>query len=374
MESIKNIVIIYPSFERGGVENILLNLVNFFCKKKKKIYLISNINNFKKDQHLKNFLIIKKIKTHKKIKGKFNRLILSIYAIKKLRELFKNLSKNETIIYSMQSNILPIIFTKIYGFKIVIRNSENPVSSLKYSKNKFYSILTIFFKFLIYRFSDGVITNSKGSCKDLIRIIGNKVKVKTIYNPYLTKILKFKKNKKKEIILAVGRLTEQKDFFTLIKAFSIFIKKNKNYCLNILGDGPYKKTLTNYIKELKLEKKITLRGWVQNTKKYFLKSKIFVLSSKYEGLGNVLIDAINYNLPCISTNCRSGPSEILVSSKGGELVNVGDFKKLSDKLIFIHTNYNSSLKKTKFAKKKLNRFLISKGCQEHLNYFNRCMR
>ena len=65
--------------------------------------------------------------------------------MKKLRELFKNLNKNETMIYSMQSNIFPIIFAKIYGFKIVIRNSENPVSSLKYSKNKLYSILTIFF-------------------------------------------------------------------------------------------------------------------------------------------------------------------------------------------------------------------------------------
>ena len=294
--------------------------------------------------------------------------------MKKLRELFKNLNKNETMIYSMQSNIFPIIFAKIYGFKIVIRNSENPVSSLKYSKNKLYSILTIFFKFLIYRFSDGIITNSEGSRKDLIKIIGNKAKVKTIYNPYLSKIFKFKKIKKKKIILAVGRLTEQKDFFTLIKAFSIFEKKNKNYSLNILGDGPQRKKLIIYIKKLKLEKKIILKGWVQNTKKYFLKSKIFVLSSKYEGLGNVLIDAINYNLPCISTNCRSGPSEILVSSKGGELVSVGDFKKLSNKLTFIHDNYNSSLEKTKFAKKKLNRFLISKGCQEHLDYFNRFMR
>lgn len=374
MRSIKNIVIIYPSFERGGVENILLNLVNFFCKKKKNIYLISSINNLKKSKHLKNFLIIEKIRKFKVIKGKLNRLILSIYAMKKLRELFKNLNKNETMIYSMQSNIFPIIFAKIYGFKIVIRNSENPISSLKYSKNKLYSILTIFFKFLIYRFSDGIITNSEGSRKDLIKIIGNKAKVKTIYNPYLSKIFKFKKIKKKKIILAVGRLTEQKDFFTLIKAFSIFEKKNKNYYLNILGDGPLRKKLIIYIKKLKLEKKIILKGWVQNTKKYFLKSKIFVLSSKYEGLGNVLIDAINHNLPCISTNCRSGPSEILVSSKGGELVSVGDFKKLSDKLTFIHDNYNSSLEKTKFAKKKLNRFLISKGCQEHLDYFNRYMR
>ena len=147
MGSIKNIVIIYPSFERGGVENILLNLVNFFCKKKKKIYLISSINNLKKNQHLKNFLIIKKIKKLKTIKGKLNRLILSIYAINQLGELFKNLNKNETIIYSMQSNIFPIIFAKFHGFKIVIRNSENPISSLKYSKNKFYSILTIFLSF-----------------------------------------------------------------------------------------------------------------------------------------------------------------------------------------------------------------------------------
>ena len=65
----------------------------------------------------------------------------------------------------------------------------------------------------------------------------------------------------------------------------------------------------------------------------------------------MLIDAINYNLPCISTNCRSGQDEILVSSKGGELVSVGDFKKLSNKLTFIHDNYNSSLEKQNLQKK-----------------------
>ena len=63
------------------------------------------------------------------------------------------------------------------------------------------------------------------------------------------------------------------------------------------------------------------KGWVKNTTPYLKKSKIFVLSSSYEGLGNVLIDAINYNVPCVSTNCPSGPSEILLNGKGGFLRN-----------------------------------------------------
>jgi glycosyltransferase involved in cell wall biosynthesis len=373
MSSIKNIIIIYPSFERGGVENILLNLINFFCAKRKKTYLISNINPYKKINNMNNFLILEKISKFN-FKGKLNRVVLSILAIKKLKGLMKTLNKKETIIYSMQSNIFPIIISKIYGYKIVIRNSENPVSSYKYSKNKLYSIITIFFKFLIYRFSDGIITNSKGSRNDLMKITGKKVNIKTIYNPYIKKIKKFQKLQKKNLILSVGRLTEQKDFVTLIKGFSLFIKKNKNYTLNILGDGPNKQMLNSYIKKLKMEKNIFIKGWIKDTKKYFLKAKIFVLSSKYEGLGNVLIDAINYNLPCITTDCKSGPREILISSKGGEFIKIGNYKKLSDKLNFVHQNYNTSLNKTNFAKKRLSRFLITKGCQEHLNYFDECIK
>ena len=274
----------------------------------------------------------------------------------------------------MQSNILSIVVSKLFNYKIVVRNSENPISSYIFSKNRFYSLLIITLKFLFYRFSDGIVTNSIGSRIDLKKIVGKKILIKTIYNPYISHIKKYSYRNKKNYILSTGRLTFQKDYFTLIDAFKKFSNKYKNYKLYILGDGPLKKDLINYARNLNLEKKIFFKGWINKTNKFYNISKIFVLSSLYEGLGNVLIDAINYNLPCISTDCRSGPSEILLSGKGGELFEVKNPEKLYYKLIYIHKNYKSSMKKTYYAKKKLNRFLISNGSENHLKFFSRIIK
>ena len=110
------------------------------------------------------------------------------------------------------------------------------------------------------------------------------------------------------------------------------------------------------------------KGWVKDTIPYLKKSKIFVLSSVYEGLGNVLIDAINYNVPCISTNCPSGPNEILLNGNGGYLVKPGSPKLLAKKMISSVNNYKQSLQKNNRAKIKLDRFLISKNTKKYFNY------
>jgi len=98
------------------------------------------------------------------------------------------------------------------------------------------------------------------------------------------------------------------------------------------------------------------------------KSKIFVLSSIYEGLGNVLIDSINYNVPCISTNCPSGPSEILLNGEGGYLVKPKSPKLLAQKMIHSINNYSKSLSKNLKAKKQLSRFLVKENTKKYFSY------
>ena len=223
-------------------------------------------------------------------------------------------------------------------------------------------------RFFIYNFANGILTNSLGSKKSLELFILNKNKVKTIYNPYLLKIKKIKKIKKKNIILSVGRLCKQKDFETLILGFSIFIRKFPDYKLVILGDGPDKIKLENLIKNLKLEKKIFLKGWIKNTEKYFSSAKVFALTSLYEGLGNVYIDAINFEIPCVYTNCKSGPDEILLNGKGGYKVKIRDKHDLNFKLEKCVLNYKLSQDKARQAKKKIGRFYYRTTCPRYLNY------
>ena len=106
-------------------------------------------------------------------------------------------------------------------------------------------------------------------------------------------------------------------------------------------------------------------------KTFFLKSDLFVLSSYYEGLPNVLIDAVNYNIPCVSTNCPSGPSEILLNGKGGYLVKTKSPELLAKKIQYSITNYSEALKKNLIAKKKIKRFLISNQTNKYFDYLSK---
>ena len=125
---------------------------------------------------------------------------------------------------------------------------------------------------------------------------------------------------KTDFIINVGRFRKQKNQILLIRAFHKFLKKNKNFKLVLVGDGILKKKIENEISNLNLNKNVILKGWVNNPLKYIRKSKLFVLTSLYEGLGNVLIDAVNHDVPCISTSCKSGLQEILLDGKGGYIL------------------------------------------------------
>jgi glycosyltransferase involved in cell wall biosynthesis len=362
---LKKIIIFYPSFERGGVEIVLVNLINFFLKKKIKIILISSnffnvklFNNplfeYRKFNHVKNFFP--------------DRISKAFQASNLLINEFKKTQPNQTVVFSLQSSSISILLSKIFGFKIVVRNAEDPIYSTFFADNKLVASIILIFKFMTYSLSNGIITNSIGSKKSMNKLVFLKNKIVSIYNPYLKKNSKIKVKKRKNIILAVGRLTKQKDLRTLIKAFDLMNKKIRNYKLIILGDGENRKELQFLINKLNLKKKIEIKGWTTNLKKYYTSSKIFVLSSIYEGLGNVLIDATNYRLPIITTNCKSGPPEIIDFGKGGFLVPISDPSQLSKKIIYALNNYEIAIKKSNYAKKRVNRFLIENNSNKYLNY------
>jgi len=360
----KNLILFYPSFERGGVEQILHNLIK--NNKKFIIHIISSKN-------LPNRVSIKKKNLNfYPVKKKINIPFLPQRFVTALNGMFVLISllnkvKEKTIVHSMQSNVAAIIACIFKRKKIVIRNSENPVYSIINAESKLFALLATCLKLLFYNFADGIITNSKGSGKSLRYFVFNKNKINPIYNPYLQKINK-KVFKKKNYIINIARLRKQKDHKTLLYAFTIFLKKNKKYKLIILGHGNLEYELKLLTKKLKISNKVIFKGWVKNTIPYLKKSKIFVLSSIYEGLGNVLIDSINYNVPCISTNCPSGPSEILLNGEGGYLVKPKSPKLLAQKMIHSINNYSKSLSKNLKAKKQLSRFLVKENTKKYFSY------
>ncbi len=367
--NLKKIIIFYPSFERGGVELILINLINFFLKNKIKIILISSNFNNKKIIRNKYFEI-------KNFSNKINKIIpnrvaKALLASKFLAKELKKSNPKNTIVFSLQSSSISILLSRIFKFKIVVRNAEDPLYSTFYAENRIFSIFILILKFLTYSFASGIITNSNGSKKSIKKLIFFKKNIKYIYNPYLKKILKNIKFKKNNYILSIGRFTKQKNFEGLIKSFKYLQKNIDNYKLILVGDGELKKRMIMLVNNLDLNKKVKFISWTNDIDKYYKKSKIFILNSVYEGLGNVLIDAVNYNIPIITTNCKSGPSEIIDYGKGGFLVPVKSNIELSNKIEFVIKNNKIAQKKVIFAKNRINRFLCERNSEQYLNFLKK---
>ena len=134
------------------------------------------------------------------------------------------------------------------------------------------------------------------------------------------------------VIVAAGKLRPQKDYPNLLEAFAKVLKRREAR-LMILGQGPLLSDLQNLAKQLKIDKSVSFEGFVDNPFKYFSKASLFVLSSRYEGLPGVLIQALACGCPVVSTNCPSGPEEILLNGEVGKLVPVADSDALSDAII-----------------------------------------
>jgi glycosyltransferase involved in cell wall biosynthesis len=358
---LKKIIIFYPSFERGGVENVLVNLINFFLKQKIEIVLITS--NIKKDLFKNKLFNCKYIKV-----APFSflpdRINKALSASKTLKNELKKSEKKNTMIFSLQGSSLAIVISKFFGFKIIIRNGEDVLGSTIYSENKIQSLIVLLLKVFLYNFADKIITNSKGSGNSLKKILIKKKKIYPIYNPYLKKIYRNSIHKRNKYLLSIGRLVKEKDFHNLIIAFNIIKQKIPNYKLIIIGDGQLKDELQNLVNNLGLNKRIIFTGWKVKLKRYYVNSKLFILNSLYEGLGNVVIDAANYNLPIITTNCNS--REIIDYGKGGFLVPIKNPRLLSKKILFCLNNYKISIKKSKYAKKRIKRFDCEINCN---NYF-----
>lgn len=184
--------------------------------------------------------------------------------------------------------------------------------------------------------SDLIVAISEGVRKDLINNFGTPPqKVITIYNPCDAVLIKQKseiQDKHQECIeelsiTTMGRLVLQKNQWTLIRAFKMVLDIVPNAHLYILGEGKLRKKLEKLVLDLDIEKAVHFMGYVKNPHVYIKQSKVFVLPSLYEGLGNVLLEAMACDVPCIAADCRSGPREIIEGTANVEGV-MEEYKKL----------------------------------------------
>ena len=355
------LIIYYPSYEKGGATKILINLINYLTKNNFEIFLFSQNVEKHKFKDLKYIKIID-IKNSTFFFKKIVRIYISLVLSIKMFFFLKKYKKKITIL-SMQNHLLSIPISIITNNKIIIRNSEEIFGATSYADSKINAYIVLLFKLIFYQFADKIIALSAKSKSSLEKIILDKKKIKLIYNPYLTRIKKFKnkKFKKNFNIVSAGRLTKQKNFKILIDAIVLLVNNGYNLKLTIIGSGPLEIYLRNYIKNYKY---IKLKNWSNQIEKSLSKNDLFILPSLYEGSPNILLDSLNISLPVISSDC-SGAKDIL-AYQSKLIFRVNDKKDLIMRLKFFLLNKNRMNSQLKKSHNNLKKFLTS-NCSKYKN-------
>ena len=345
----KDLIIFMPSIEGGGVEKNLFIISDYLSKNLKNISIITLSKSYKKKFNKKIKFITLKNNLWDKL-GRRKKFIISLFIL--LKEIIKR--KGNILVFCFQGNIYCTLLCKIFNVKIIVRSNSAPDG---WSQN----IIKYFFFKHVFKFADKIIVNSIEFKKKFRQKFN--LKAECIYNPLNKEEIIYQSKKKSNFnypnkklkMINIGRFTDQKDQITLLKAVNI-IKNKINFYLYIVGRGVEKNNLENYIKKKSLGKKVKIINFQNNPFSLLKKSDLFILSSIYEGLPNVLLEAIVLKKYVISSNCPTGPREILLNGKGGSLFNPRDYKKLAQLIIDYAINKKKNTSKIKFAYKHLYRF------------------
>lgn len=355
------VILFMPSIEGGGVEKNLFIVSNYLSKKVKNLLLITISKNKKKNFNKSVKIICPNSDYFDTLSRRFKYFIALLILV---REIFKD---RNIIVFAFQANIYCIIICKLFLVKVITRSNSAPIG---WSKN---FIKRLIFKYCL-RLADKVMVNSIEFKYEIKKEFG--VKAVCIYNPLnyyeiikKSKIRKHKifSNKKNLKIINVGRFTDQKDQITLLKAINL-IKNKIKIELVIIGRGLLKYKLLNFIKKNNLKKFVKIINFTENPFPYIKQSEVFILSSKFEGLPNVLLESIALNKFVISSSCKTGPKEILINGKGGLLFKVGDYNQLSKKIIYYSKNKKKCLLMLKKSIKGLSRFDYNKNLNKYLHF------
>jgi glycosyltransferase involved in cell wall biosynthesis len=260
-------------------------------------------------------------------------------------------SEKPEVLLSSQThlNVIAIVARIFSGRKVrLILSEHNTIDQAARFPNSWKDRFNPMLASVFYPWADEIILVSKEAAQHLLHVTHlPEKKVKVIYNPIVSEKLiaqsKIPPNHNwfntpnTPVVLAAGRLTRQKDYGTLIKAFSLIKTRVPFIKLIILGEGEDRARLEQLVKDLKLQANVQFPGFMINPFSYMANASLFVLSSRWEGFANVLVEAMTCGTPVVSTNCPSGPVEILEGGKYGRLVPVGDPEALGE-AIFLELN------------------------------------
>jgi len=340
--------------------------INRFSKSYKAL-IVNNLGewNFKINENNKDFFIgtkhnfINKLPKFGFIRSRFSYIIIFFISLISLKNILKKYKPDYFIAHLIVS--APLILFKLFNFetRLIIRISGKPKLN--------------FFRRFIWKNTSNIVHKvfcpTEETKKKLIeQRIFNYEKVFLLHDPIFSikELIAHKKNKKlndkfeKDNIILVGRLTKQKNFDLIIDAYRQNKVLSNKYKVFIFGEGELEKKLKKKVKNYNLDSKIFFLGNKKNIYNYMSNSKLFILTSLWEDPGFVLVEAAINNVTILSSNCPSGPEEIINKNEyGGYLFQNNNLASLNEKVnFFINDNANNIFKKKIYVKKNIKKYSI----------------
>ena len=324
------LAVVIPSLTPDGAERVIINILRNINLKKFEVTLI---------------LVDKRGGAKELIPASIPIIQLNVsrvrYSIPKLVKTLNSIRPD--IIFSTlgHMNLLLLFSRSLLRFrhKIIVREANTPSEDLK----KLPLIKRMIFRKLyawLYPKADIIVAQCKAMKMDLVKTFGlDEAKIVHIYNPidldYIRRAMvaenPYKNNRIN--VLAVGRLTRQKGFDILIEAFQHVAKVFHDAHLTILGQGELKEELESKVAKLGLSGKVSFEGFKKNPYPYYRYADVYVLSSRWEGFPNSLLEALACGCKVVATDCKSGPREILGDNEYGILVPPEDPEALARGII-----------------------------------------
>lgn len=322
------IAFLINSLSSGGAERVLTTLANNFIKTYE-VSIITFISTPPFYDIDKRINVIPCFDIIRPSTNPFQALIGNYRLFKKIDNIIKNNDFDLLISFMTTANVLGIGVGKLNKIPVIISERTNPYHQqlprlwqwLRTISYRYSDILVVQTE-TIKKFFDGKINQDK--LRILPNPISNELTTNRILNNY---------SNKKNVILNVGRLTPLKGQEMLIRAFAQ--TNHKGWELWIAGNGPEHDKLRKLTNELKVGEQVKLLGLVKDTPTLYNTSKIFAFSSTYEGFPNALIEAMHFGLACVSTDCPTGPAELIKDGENGFLVPMNNIKAMSEKLTIL---------------------------------------
>lgn len=305
------------AIHHGGAERVIVNLANKFSSKNYEVVLVTSF--YDKEEYTLNSKVKRLSLEDKEInasffKRNFNRTL-------KLREICKSEKPDIVVSFMAEANFRSIIATMFLGIKTLISVRNDP--------NKEYpNVLFRFMAKILYPFASGCVFQTEDAKRWFSKKVQRKSKI--IMNQVDDEFYQINYNGERKNIVAVGRLEPQKNHKLLIKAFSMIANDFPEEKLIIYGGGSLYNELVKYVDGLGLTARVIFKGPTLNIQNKIYNSKLFILSSNYEGLPNVIMEAMALGVPIISTDCPcGGPRMLIENNKSGVLVKPNDVQDLA---------------------------------------------